>query len=549
MIARSISILAIVVAVSSNAVAQPVSKPPKKPAPERVEKVEPKPEAAPATPATPPPDDLPMKLPFAENSEENKEKNKSIAAERRVQVSRAVHSGFTSGGSIASDALQAVAQVVLKRAVQAGWDQLDSLLQKLAHCDKSDSKLQKTCGVLKTSRVQDILATPKTLLDAFVSDVIAVAAKHPIFQAAFGASATLAFVVSGWSVGGSNSVISNIKERVRTQIIDEAGQIGCPNEPGLAAAWAIAECLATEPSSNFPIDLGQCEFSKAIDTCAFDDTQKSSVRQVLQLATRAMSPNSEGTGTNNDAAVWVQLFFEWAKLAANADQALLGNLESLFLGLVHHDWLEALQGLSAIATSAINTDKCDAEKCDIPDKLLKIVGAVGEYAETYSSNGKTDASTAAAAREKVIDDLVTGLVNRTGRTHGAVLSLGGALGGFAGARYNANGSEWAWPLRLTLGVGLDSYHARTVGFHASIDVFDLGQYVTYSKGDFDVGPPDVKSVISVGGTAGVWFLSRQTPMFVALHGGVSPFVKTQDGRMTYEIGAMLGIYVPLLDFN
>lgn len=510
MISRAISTLAIVVAISATAVAQP-----------------------------PPPPNPPGNQPVAALT----------LAQRQERVNEALHSGFTSGGSIASDALQAVAQVVLKRAVQAGWDELGDLLQKLAHCSETDPKLRQTCSVLATSRIQDIVATPKTLLDAFVSDLLAVAAKHPTFQAALGASATLAFVVSGWAHGGANGVLANIKQRVREAIAQEAGQIGCPADPALAVAWASAECLVTVPASNAPIDLSQCDFSTSVQTCTFDDAHKESVLQVLQLATRALSPNHDGTGISNDPAVWIQLFFDWTKLADAAHEELLANLEALFLGVVQHDWLAALQGLSALAKSEINTAKCDAEKCDVPDKLLKIVGAVGEYAETYASSGKTDASTAAAAREKVIDDLVSGLVNRTGRTHGAVFSLGGALGAFMGTRYNDNGSEWAWPLRLTLGVGLDTYHNPKAGFHASIDVFDLGQYVTYSKGDFDVGPPDVKSVISVGGTAGVWFLSRQTPMFLALHGGVSPFVKTQDGRMTYEIGAMLGIYVPLLDFN
>jgi hypothetical protein len=128
------------------------------------------------------------------------------------------------------------------------------------------------------------------------------------------------------------------------------------------------------------------------------------------------------------------------------------------------DWIRAVHGMGAVA-DVINAASCsDPKACPrIAKGFLQLMGAVGQFAETYQdANGKTDPAVAAAARQKVIEDLVTSMVDRTDREHGAVISVGGSLGLFGGQRYNDNGSLWAFPVRLTLGAGLPAWYAREV---------------------------------------------------------------------------------------
>lgn len=73
--------------------------------------------------------------------------------------------------------------------------------------------------------------------------------------------------------------------------------------------------------------------------------------------------------------------------------------------------------------------------------------------------------------------------------------------------------------------------------------------MTCSSNDLEVAAPDIRSSLIVGATIGGWFRNRETPIFVAVHGSISPFVRTTEGKMTYEAGVLFGIYVPLLDFN
>lgn len=492
--------------------------------------------------------------------------------------------GFTAGGSFAVDALQAVGQVVLKKATRGAWGELKSRLERLADCEHTKT-LAGTCKALDSARIEDILVSPKFLLDAVVADLMAVVGLRTsqpsttsvIGLAALAASSSaiiptpsavssssnveipsprelIARVVSTGKHGRLEGVLAETKAVVYAELRTWAGEI-CPSQsPADAVFWLVAKCLGTAKVDNTRANTAgtlypSCAFDDYLKTCDFAGDRNATtneVRRVAELAAGLFSNDSKLIAPTS-----VQFFFEWGKLAVPGDAAMLDGLEALFLGIVERDWIRAVHGMGAVA-DVINAASCsDPKACPrIAKGFLQLMGAVGQFAETYQdANGKTDPAVAAAARQKVIEDLVTSMVDRTDREHGAVISVGGSLGLFGGQRYNDNGSLWAFPVRLTLGAGLQTYWWKTWGLHASVEAFDLGQYVTYSKGDLNVDAPDLKSVIVAGGSLGVWFANRETPVFAALHGSVSPFVRTSDGKLTYELGVMLGIYVPLLDFN
>jgi hypothetical protein len=184
--------------------------------------------------------------------------------------------------------------------------------------------------------------------------------------------------------------------------------------------------------------------------------------------------------------------------------------------------------------------------------VLQVMAGVGNYALTFSPQSSQDPGAAAAAREKIIEELVDRMVNRTDRTGGAVVSLGGALGAFGGPRFAQTDKlhvDLAFPLQLTLGVGLQTYGKGTGGFHAMLSAFDLGQYVNMNdSGALQVGTPSVESSIGFGLTLGGWVALRETPLYIGAQGSVSPFNQAS-GSPTFQAGIVSGIYVPLLDFN
>jgi len=452
--------------------------------------------------------------------------------ERQIEISKNATAGVTSASSVASDALQAVGRVVLKRATRAAWDELKQRLMKLAKCDETAGPLPRTCHAVESARIQDILASPKFLLDAFVGDLLGQLNLPSV-------GADLERVIEGWKRAGLSGALAGAKALVFQQIHAAANAATCPSIPQLAAFWVVARCLFDGTEANA---LLTCDLEKHIGTCVAADQPK--IRNVVVLAADVFTLDKAVAPT---AAV--KLVFEWGKLDPAADVPLIEALQKVFVGLTSRDWMRATSGLGDIATRA-NAACPKKDECKVKRKLLALMGAVGEFAESYQDS-KSDPAVAAKAREKVIEDLALSMVSRSDRESGAVLSLGGSLGLFGGLRYDHGGddSQVAFPARLTLGLGLQTYSSKAVGLHVSIDAFDLGQYITYSDGDMDVASPELSSVVVAGASVGIWFMSREIPWFIAARGSVSPFVKTEDGRSTFEVGLLAGLYVPLLDFN
>lgn len=514
------------------------------------EKQQPAKEPPSGEPSASPSDKPPVAGTAERTSEQRAEEAKADAAEK-VKQQKADAAGVLSHAlsvqatSVGSDVLQAVGQVVLKKAVRAGWAELSDKLSNLAGCDEKQPLLVRTCSVLGKARIEDLISSPRTLLDAFTADLLEkltteIASLSPEVKA------SIAGLLTAWAVLGTDSVATHIKPWLKKQLSAYASAVDCPASSAEAVAWVLGECYANATGESPLADLSNCDFDERLKTCgSLDAGAKTDVKRVAEIAVTIINAVDNNAPAKTTRDLSIQLFFEWTKLADSAHKDLLDHLETILLGLSDQDWTRAVIGIGQVAAT-VNTKSCDEDKhqCAIGMKLVRVVGAVGQFAQTYST--KTDPT---AAREKVIEDLVTSLVDRSDRDHGAVISLGGALGMFGGVRANENGYQAALPVRLTLGVGLQTYRSSTGGLHVSLDAFDLGQYVTYSSNTLDVESPDVKSVVIAGATIGYWFSNRETPMFVAAHASASPFVRTMDGKITYEAGLMFGVYVPLLDFN
>jgi hypothetical protein len=230
--------------------------------------------------------------------------------------------------------------------------------------------------------------------------------------------------------------------------------------------------------------------------------------------------------------------------------------------LLTPDWVQTTTGAVEILTtlqSALSPCDskdvaCPAQRTALADErtVLQVLAAVGNYALTFNPNNSKDPSAAAAARAQIMSELLDRMVNRTDRKSGTVVSLGGALGAFGGPRFAQTDklrADLAFPLQLTLGLGLQTYGSGTGGFHAMLSAFDLGQYVNMNNaGALQVGSPSLESAVGFGLTLGGWCLLRETPVYFAAQGSVSPFNQA-GGNPTFQAGLVSGIYVPLLDFN
>lgn len=450
----------------------------------------------------------------------------------------ALKNGYTAG-SVGADVVQAAAQVVARKAKRAAWGILRDKLIGALHCDHATTPMAQTCAVVKTIDIKELISSPRTLLDAAVADLLAIAkAKLPTLTTT--SAELIDDVIVGWKQGRVDGVLALLRDRIQDELRATIGP-SCPaSDLRKQALWVVAACVIEVGSADFTT----CDLQKYVDACDLGGGDADIVAQA-NMARRRLSVLG-GRALGKDSAALVELAF--TMLVDTADQEKFAGIKDAVLGLVDHDWIKVTHGfVSVIARLAATPCPAGATCAALPDhKLFRLLAAVGQYADTYKSK---DGDGGAEARAKVIEDLLETMVSRTDRDRGAVVSLGGSLALMGGVRFHGDAYQAAWPVRLPLGLALQTYGAGKRGFHLTIDVLDVGEYVTYDSNDLDVAAPDLKSSVIVGGSIGMWFLDRETPMFVAARGAVSPFVRDTSGKRTYEAGVSFGVYVPLLDLN
>jgi hypothetical protein len=318
-------------------------------------------------------------------------------------------------------------------------------------------------------------------------------------------------------------------------------------------------------------DMSGCDVDKWVSQCGGDIRVKDRIVEAVAIARRVLA-EIKNKGKQPSLTDCIDLTFLVAELTLEAGaspdpeappdpqkddaRAYLAGMKSALLGVAGKDWVQTTSGAVRVIR-VIRRTKAECAKApgggacveaNRAERLFTTLAAVGNYAETFHSNTK-DPAAGTAAREKIIEELVDRMVNRTDRRSGWVVSLGGNLGLVGGARTDfSHGAQVAFPLQVGLGLGLESYGEGSGGFHGMLTAFDLGQYVTIESNDLVVDTPEIESSVMLGLTLGGWVALRETPYYIGVFGGMSPFVRAND-EMTYQLGLVTGLYVPLLDFN
>lgn len=214
----------------------------------------------------------------------------------------------------------------------------------------------------------------------------------------------------------------------------------------------------------------------------------------------------------------------------SAARALLG-------GLIESDVNKVLSVLTGVAAHDDAAGR----------RALRIAATVLRYARTYTEKG--DANAAHAERVELLEDLTADMTDRIDREGDWVVSLGGALQGAFGVRRPFDGDESSalfGPVALPLGIGL-----QTVGngLHLHLGVVDLGQYLSWKAGP-KVAKANVADALAPTLTVGyAWGTSF--PAFAGVLAGYAPNFRPSDtaNRGSIQVGATVGVYVPLLDLN
>ena len=484
---------------------------------------------------------------------------------RKLCVHNVAH--LSSGEAVAEEVLRSVAQVILNRATRAGWQVLDAKLKEAARCptpgvtQASPTVFPASCKVLDTLTIQDLVSSPAVLLNAVVTDILVQAGVDTSGAQALAPilGDVLRQTASQFSRGRPANLVDAFQTALQSNLETAAGKDCNAATPFVdKALWVAGECLV---EAGQPDRWAQCHPEAWIKQCDpnISDTSKT---DILTITTMIGNIEVSSKQAPDD---YVDLIFTLADLAVDLDTTMtapkkanakeyIAGLRTVFVGLSTKDWVQATSGAvrvvrvlydtqGACATDAAGGKCVEAKGVE---KVFTLVAAVGNYAETFATK---DPTSAGAQREKIIEELVDRMVNRTDRDHGLVVSLGGNLGVFGGARTtDFKSAQVAFPLQLGVGLGFQSYGAKTGGFHGMLTAIDLGQYVSLQSGALKVDAPKVESAVMVGATLGGWVALRETPWYIGAFGGVSPFVRTND-KMTGQLGLVTGIYVPLLDFN
>lgn len=471
----------------------------------------------------------------------------------------------THGRDYLEGLVQVLGQVVVDKAVESGWTLLSRRLKELARCDPSmNGRLVHTCKVLGAD-IHDLIANPDMLVSAAIQDLLDPRKNEPsATMKPFTILQTLSrsILAESWRTGGISGMATQVARDLHRQLVRIFSEHPvCEGSAAEKTAWTLGKCIVD--------GYDRCDAAEILKTpCSLD----------AELIPSALAAVAAWNGGKAPSDV-VNTAFALELVGASDDrEAILRGLQGLMVGLIDRDANRALTAagdLFIVFADAQTSTKEDKHKADDPPHCGHKDLAAAERSRcarelftllvAVAQMPREDGDDAVAARKEAVKGLITRLTRRTGRRSGAVASLGGSFALIGGARMarEPDGplqATYASPIHLGLGFGLDSYHRHDrAGLHLEVTALDLGQYVALSDGNLTVERPDLKAALAPSVKLGVHFALKETPLYVALFGGVSPFVRSAatmdamgDGagdRTTWSAGLVLGIYVPFLDFN
>lgn len=413
-------------------------------------------------------------------------------------------------------------------------------------------------------------------------------------------------MVDAWIHSGSDGIAQIVYNHLKQIIIERAQELQCSQinptgneaelKPYLQALWVAAQCVIETQknhSNQFYQKIASCKINEKARNC--DPQKAQTIERTAQILLSVLSINPTQVASSDKAATIakpaIQFFFFVMKELINNPKTqnielnasirlgavkaevleMVGGLENIFMGIVEQDWIKVIGGASAMVTAILNIYVKTTQKITINQdglnaltKCFKLLAAIGQYAATYKKSSRSDSlGDLQKIRQNIIENLIDSVTNRATRDHGFVVSVGGSFGLLGGARLlslkegtnQANTKidvSFSGPFVLPLGFGLQTYGNKNVGFHLQLSFFDIGQYVSFNGASNEsiVRIPQFVDAFSISMTLGIWFprLSKSVPLFLAFHGGVSPFQISNNLPIGY-VGVMFGGYVPFFDFN
>lgn len=192
------------------------------------------------------------------------------------------------------------------------------------------------------------------------------------------------------------------------------------------------------------------------------------------------------------------------------------------------------------------------------DQERRAMAALGSFLIQAPADDLKDAKQAMAARQRSMQELVEALAERSSRrgelifgVHGATalnmivasrdLSSEASPVQPAVTRATSTGEVFTQPLSLSFGLSGQRYFSDKIGASLALDLIELGRWASFVDGELNEF--SFASAIYPALTLGVLVGDADLPIFIGAKAGYGPL----DER--FFIGANIGVYVPLLDFN
>jgi hypothetical protein len=509
--------------------------------------------------------------------------------------------------SAVAETLQILGQIVADRATAQAYTLIKGKLMELLQCTDqytSTAGFNATCKVLGPLRLQDLAQSRQALFAAFVNDALAIIEKTRPYQQAMGpilgtltTGAIIPLVAAPHAVL-DDSVIRKVIDAIVTYadkaLPEDLDQL-TPEEE-VVAVGVEAYLLCITPETGIPLSkaLTNCDVSASVTKLAGAHTNI--IPAALALAQDLVfiaTPGSNGSDLRPRIVRAADVVFDASCMllrskgvqtlnsvnlgvnpAASTPAAFVPSFScTLPTGEIQTPQ-DALALAQPIVDDAINGDT-NALIAAIVDALVHLnqtlasqeskrvfalIGGLLDYASTYTSpaKGATDSSLH-DQRTKILESLTQDMTDRTGREGDVVVSLGGSLRFVGGTRIGitTKSASFFGPVSLPLGLAITQIPRSSgchCGFHMEIDAFDLGQYLSWDNQTSGphVATPTVQDAIAPSITLGV-AVGPTMPFVFGVTAGYSPSfapdTTMSSAKGTFNIGAIAGVHVPLLDAN
>lgn len=533
-----------------------------------------------------------------------------IWAEPPVAASAGTTNGFLSGeahgaglgvdtaNALGAEAVQILGEIVVSRAQQAAFEAITREVQEGIRCGDPKTSLPATCAVVSNMRLEDLAMAPEPLIQALLRDALTP------FTARLGPSGTaLVDLVLRVAADLADSALRVLVDPTASDatalhldgtmwaLVAQAGRsaetlaspgdwtaLGPTGQTILLAGSAVVYCQAADTHGNGRVlDADrQCVAGRAIDpvveaveAVAGSGAVSAEVREQaralaanLQIATSGRASDAPSVvRARARAAVSVAFDLADALVRERSTEAWATSLKP-WLPVVEPVLLAALGDDPSAVGPAVLTRLPQILELTVgtlaPDlvarhqKAFGVLSTLTAYSATVPAqrDGTLSDADAYAARKALLESLTAAYTSRRGREGDLIVSLAGTFAVAAGARVPPGGQvSFAGPLALPLGVGVHHVPAKDgrPGFVGDVGLVDLGQYVSWSSGDggFALDKPDLAAALAPSlGVGMAWGASA--PLRVGVRGGYTPAYGAAGG---FQVGAEVGVYVPLFDVN